>query len=286
MTVQAEAPAWFRAALAEAPLHRSVHVDATRIAYRVWGPATAPGLVLLHGGGAHAGWWDHVAPLLAGRRVVAVDLAGHGDSGRRESYDLETWARDVLGVVAAEALVRPVVVGHSLGGWVSYALAARYADRLSGVVSIDSPLNDEAPSPSRLAERDKPLRVYADPADAVATFRTVPPQDVVLPYVRAHLVPASLRPVPGGWSWAFDPRFVGRREPVRALLAAVGCPAVLLRCQHGAVSDAVTAEVRRVAGERLRVVELPAAGHHPMLDQPLALVAALRTLLAVWPPAH
>ena len=46
--------------------------------------------MLVHGGAAHSRWWDHIGPLLAdGRLVVAIDLSGHGDSARRESYSLD-----------------------------------------------------------------------------------------------------------------------------------------------------------------------------------------------------
>src|SRR3954466_14648293 len=112
-------PSWFTQALAQEPDHRDVVVAGARVAYRVWGAARAPGVVLVHGGAAHAGWWDHVAPLLSGHRVAALDLTGHGDSDRRAEYDPFLWAREVVEVAAAEDLYRPVVVGHSMGGWVA-----------------------------------------------------------------------------------------------------------------------------------------------------------------------
>ena len=82
-------PAWFTRALASAPERRDVGVDGGRVHYRAWGEPGRPGLVLVHGGAAHSGWWDHVAPLLGTHRVVAPDLSGHGDSGRREGHGLQ-----------------------------------------------------------------------------------------------------------------------------------------------------------------------------------------------------
>ena len=55
-------------------------------------------------------------------------------------------------------------------------------------------------------------------------FRTLPPQDVVLPYVREHVARGSLRRVEGGWTWKFDPDFFGRRLLLRDLLPAAGTP--------------------------------------------------------------
>jgi pimeloyl-ACP methyl ester carboxylesterase len=277
------APAWFTRALAAAPEHREVEVEGAAVRYRAWGDPAAPGLVLVHGGAAHSGWWDHVAPLLTSHRVVAPDLTGHGDSGRREVYDMRQWAREVVAVAAAEDLDRPVVVGHSMGGWVAVTVGVERGDDVAAVAFIDSPLNDQPPEESRLAERRRPRKVYPTAEDAVAHFRTLPPQDVVLPYVRAHVARESVHPVEGGWTWKFDPSFFGRRLLLRDLLPSVACPVALFRCEHGLVSEAMAAEMTRLVPGRLPVVDLPDTGHHPMLDQPLALVTGLRTLLAFWP---
>jgi pimeloyl-ACP methyl ester carboxylesterase len=279
------APSWFTGALAQQPEHRDVVVAGARVAYRAWGPAAAPGVVLVHGGAAHSGWWDHVAPLLTGHRVVALDLTGHGGSDRRAEYDPLLWAQEVAAVAAAEGLDRPVVVGHSMGGWVSVSVAVEHAAAISGVVVIDSPLNDQPPEETRLRERRRPHRVYPSQDDAVGHFRTLPPQDVVLPYVREHVGRGSLRPVEGGWTWAFDPDFFGTRLRLRDLLPGVGVPVTLLRCEHGLVSAPMAEEMVALVPGGMPVVELPDAGHHPMLDQPLTLVAVLRTLLALGPRA-
>ncbi|OMQ14825.1 alpha/beta hydrolase, partial [Modestobacter sp. VKM Ac-2676] len=51
--------------------------------------------------------------------MVALDLTGHGDSDHRTDYDPLVWAREVVAVAAATGLDRPVVIGHSMGGWVA-----------------------------------------------------------------------------------------------------------------------------------------------------------------------
>jgi pimeloyl-ACP methyl ester carboxylesterase len=278
-----DAPAWFTRALDAAPDHRDVVVAGARVHYRSWGPAGAPGVVLVHGGAAHSGWWDHVAPLLTGYRVVALDLTGHGDSDRRDAYDPLLWAREVVAVAAAEELDRPVVIGHSMGGWVAVTVGVEHPGAVAAVAFVDSPLNDQAPDEARLRERRRPHRVYPDAAEAVARFRTLPSQEVLLPFVREHVARGSLHPVEGGWTWKFDPDFFGTRLRLRDLLPQLRGPVVLLRCEHGLVGPAMATEMAGLVPAGLPVVDLPDAGHHPMLDQPLALVAALRTLLAVWP---
>jgi pimeloyl-ACP methyl ester carboxylesterase len=280
---EAGTPAWFERALAAAPQHRDVDVEGARVHYRAWGKPGHPGLVLIHGGAAHSGWWDHVAPQLTSHRVVALDLSGHGDSGRRDVYDMHLWAREVAAVAAAERLDRPVVVGHSMGGWVAVTTGVEHGDAVSAVAYIDSPLNDQPPEESRLRERQRPRRVYPTADEAVARFRTLPPQDVVLPYIRDHVARESVHRVEGGWTWKFDPTFFGNRLLLRELLPQLDCPVALFRCEYGLVSTDMAEEMQRLVPHRLPVVDLPDAGHHPMLDQPLALVTGLRTLMAFWP---
>src|SRR5690349_7020121 len=108
------APRWFVEAIEKRPQRHSVIAEGASISYRVWGEPGRPGLVLVHGGAAHSGWWDHIGPLLTSHRVAALDLSGHGDSDRRPSYSMDLWAKEVAAVCAAEQLVRPVVIGHSM----------------------------------------------------------------------------------------------------------------------------------------------------------------------------
>jgi pimeloyl-ACP methyl ester carboxylesterase len=278
-------PAWFTRAVGRRPDRRAVEVDGVPIHYRAWGDRTAPALVLVHGGGAHSGWWDHIAPQLGGHRVMALDLSGHGDSGRRTSYDMSAWAREIVAVASAEGPDRPIVVGHSMGGRAAVAAAVEHEDRVQAVVYIDTPINRVDRDEDRLLEEKRPHRAYPTVEEAVARFRTLPPQDVCLPYVREHIARESLAPVDGGWAWKFD-RAVFRRPPtLQELLPRLTRPAAFLRCERGLVTPAMVREMARLAPGPLPVVEIPEAGHHPMLDRPLSLVTALRTLLALWRPA-
>jgi pimeloyl-ACP methyl ester carboxylesterase len=94
--------------------------------------AVGGGLVFVHGGGgAHAHWRTHVAAAFASEfRVAAIDLSGHGDSGHRGRYVPEQWADEVV-AVAGDAGIDgpPVVIGHSMGGFVTIVTAARHGRR-------------------------------------------------------------------------------------------------------------------------------------------------------------
>ena len=71
-----DAPAWFQAAIADLPERSTVTVQGAPIETLAWGRAGDPGLLLLHGNGAHADWFSFIAPQLkAGRRVWTANAA-------------------------------------------------------------------------------------------------------------------------------------------------------------------------------------------------------------------
>ncbi len=290
MTLESEAdaalpPAWFTEALAAPVTEGTASLDGVPIAYRTWGGHAERGIVLVHGGGAHSRWWDHIAPLLsAERRVIAIDLSGHGDSGRRESYSFDAWAREVLAVTADAGLATPpVVIGHSMGGIVTLRLAATSGSRIEGAVIIDSPLRDPAPE-ERAAQRQRvfrQLRRYPTREAILARFRPVPDQPV-LRYVADHVAAMSIRQVDGGWTWKWDPGVFNSRGTPAEPLTKLDCRAALFRAEHGILSAEMSDRIYDRLGRVAPVIEIPVAGHHIMLDQPIALVAALRTLLSDW----
>jgi pimeloyl-ACP methyl ester carboxylesterase len=284
----ADAPAWFRDALAAPRSEHRVDVAGASIHYLRWGDRHKPGLVLVHGGAAHAQWWSFLAPLLTRQYdVVALDLSGHGDSDRRDEYPRRIWADEVRGVIAHAAFPgRPVVIGHSMGGLVSIVAASIYGDELAGAIIVDAPVRRPDPESEEgtVGKSFRNPKVYPTLEQAVAHFRLVPPQPSTA-YVLDYIARTSLRQVDGGWSWKFDPRVFIKfsREKMSEHLASVRCRVALLRGEQSIVVPPQTSEymvelLRRGAP----LVEIPEAHHHLILDQPIAFIAAVRALLADW----
>lgn len=284
-------PGWFDRALAVPFSQEEVKVDGCSIRSLAWGEPDRRGLVFVHGGGAHAHWWTHVAATFAAEfRVVAIDLSGHGDSGHRDAYALDQWTDEVVAVAETTQIDGlPIVIGHSMGGFVTIATAARHGDRVDGVIVCDSPVAELDPEISayHLREAFGRPRTYPDLDDAVAHFRTVPAQehylDCVIDFVARH----SLKEVTGGWQWKFDRRIfeqfgAGMRSVAAPYLEDVSCRLALLRSEYGLVTPDIGASMYERLGRVTPVIEIPEAGHHAMLDQPLILLTALRTLLADW----
>lgn len=281
-------PGWFADALAEAPEHREAEVAGGAIHLRCWGRPGTPGVVLVHGGSAHSGWWDHIAPFLATtHRVVALDLSGHGDSAVRARYPVEGWADEVIAAAEAGGIAgRPYIVGHSMGGRITGVVGARHPQAVAGLVIIDSPFQE--PSAEAIAgQLGRPPKFYPTRDEICRRFRTVPEQDVMLPYVARHVAEESVRNTGDGWIWKFDPdmvrkRLVDGRIPPLGPLRTADTRVLYIRCERGLVDRTRAAEIARLFERCATVVELAGAGHHPMMDQPLALVATLRTALAQW----
>ncbi len=128
-------------------------------------------------------------------------------------------------------------------------------------------------------------KTYATLEEALEHFHLVPPQPCENNFIVRHIARHSLRRVDGRWQWKFDPRiFVNvTPTPMSDFLASVRCRVAILR---GELSDLVPPEIGEYMYELLDrnapIVEIPQAHHHVPLDQPLALLAAVRALLADW----
>jgi pimeloyl-ACP methyl ester carboxylesterase len=295
------APRWFTEVTQLRPESRFVSVEGARIHYLNWGDPSKPGLLLVHGNAAHAHWWSFIAPFLArDHHVVAMDLSGMGDSdwrvpqGGASAYSMELFAAEELAVLEDAGLFAhskpPVIAAHSFGGFVTMKAAATFGKRLSGVVIMDSPVNPPSRAGAPAAHKPHPHRIYPSLAAAMARFRLMPPQICENLYLLDWVARHSLKEVAGvngepGFTWKFDPA-IWRHFAIgdtSALLKSTRCRVAVFRGEHSAlVPPQVGADVFNLLDRAAPVVEIPEAQHHIMLDQPLALVSSLRTLLADW----
>ncbi|MGX8904519.1 alpha/beta fold hydrolase [Streptomyces netropsis] len=240
----------------------------------VWGEASSPPLVLLHGGGQTRHAWHRTGPRLAtlGWRVVAPDLRGHGTSqwSADGDYDLGLFAEDVRALVAALGS-RPVLIGASLGG-LSALLAAGEAPRaaIRALVLVDVAHRPDPHGVRRIVDfmRHRPDG-FASPGEAAAT-------------VSAHLphrprtddaegIRKNLRRHGDRWVWHWDPRlldsFEGRTDPpgmAERLLAAARHADVPILLVRGGISDVVREDIAEQFCDRVpqaRRVDVADAGH-------------------------
>ena len=301
------APAWFTAALADAPERRFIEVEGAKLELLTWGEVGKPGLLLLHGARAHADWWSFIAPFFAkSYRVAALSWSGMGRSDWRDSYSADLLCREALAAIAAGGLDngsdKPLVVAHSFGGWIGMYLAAHYGERLKAMVVLDSGVRPpkDPDAPPRAAPRPaRPNRVYATLQDALAHFRLAPTQPCDNPYILDYIAREALKPAPladgsgaQGWTWRFDPYLLAKipktfQQEIAAALPAAACPLALIWGDRSALMEGRFLEYTlAVSPPGTPKIAMPQAAHHLFLDQPLGFVASLRSLFAAWPGAH
>ena len=298
-------PRWFADALASEPEVSWHVVQGARIETLAWGERGAPGLLLLHGKMAHAHWWSFIAPFFVRtHRVVALSFAGMGGSDWRDAYSTPLMADEAIAVARAcglfEAARRPVVVGHSFGGFVALSCAQQHGQRLGGVFALDMPLMSREQRQARVrpslrqAIALRPTKLYPSLSSALARFRFAPEQPCENLYIADHIARTSLKQVASSdgtgvaWTWRFDPKVapVGPGNAARAL-AEAACPvAIGWGADSALVTPGVARHVCELAGPAAPCIEIPAARHHVMVDQPLALVSALRVSRCKAPPGR
>lgn len=245
--------------------------------------------MLVHGGFAHAHWWDFIAPLfLEEYCVAAVDLSGMGDSGHRPKYTGELFAKEVMAVcVDAGFSNRPFVAGHSFGGYVALQAGALYGQDLGGIVMVDFPIRP--PELQRQHEASRPLvrkkEIYPQLENALARFRLIPEQPCDNRFILQHIARHSIAQVQGGWAWKFDDQVFSDFElgNIRENVEKISCPmAVIYGDQSALFPPEVIDYMTGLLAPRIPMVALAGAHHHLFLEQPLAFVETLRNLLKRW----
>ena len=166
---------------------------------------------------------------------------GTATAAAATSYDMETWAREVIAVAEHACLPEPpIIVAHSMGGWVGLTVAADHADDLAGLILLDSMVQRADPEveAARVGVAFGPLHTYPS-----ARSRARPVPDRSRPTDDAAVRQGSRRRasrcarLPGGWTWKFDPRIFERRAvPHGDMLQRIRCRVSLFRAEHGLVS--------------------------------------------------
>ena len=283
-------PDWFRRALGAPYETGAVAHNGVDLAWKAWGERGDPAIVLIHGGTAHKGWWDAIGPFLAqqGRRVIAPDLAGMGESGWRDVYTMEDHAEDVRAAAEASGAFengKPIMVGHSFGGFVTLKAATTYGAELKASIILDSPIR----KPEKQREGSPPRRggrVYSDLPTALERFRLLPEQPCENLWLIDHIARGSLKQVDTGYTWYFDPDLWAkltyqRRDPEEAA-ANLKCPLAFMRGAQSVLMGAETWDYMQSVFTRSPFVTVPETRHHLILDDPLAVTAAIDALTEGW----
>ena len=254
--------------------------DGVPIAYEVrgQGPTT---LVFVHGWSCDRNYWRHQMAAFQGEyRVVAVDLAGHGASGKgRTDWSIPTFANDVAAVVRAVDARNVVLIGHSLGGPVALEAGLLVPDRVIGVIGVEAFYDAMAdPGFAKVVDQLRPnfkagTRAFvrkamflpttpAPLADSISDAMAASPPEIALPAIDSLLA----------WS----------KDRQAATASALKAPTGLIMVTGGGAASAKFQRARE-GRPSLGVEEVPGTGHFLMLEVPSAFNARLREM---WSRIH
>jgi pimeloyl-ACP methyl ester carboxylesterase len=112
--------------------------DGVKIQLVVW-EGKGKEILCVHGITANSRFWDCLASALAPRhRVIAMDLRGRGLSDKpRTGYSIKHHCKDIAALMDDQGLERPVIMGHSLGAFISLVFAAQYPERVDRLLLVD-----------------------------------------------------------------------------------------------------------------------------------------------------
>lgn len=247
--------------------------DGVAIHYTVAGDGPVA-LVFIHGWSCDGTYWNgQVAAFAPQYRVVTVDLAGHGRSGReRQEWSMPAFGQDVRAVVEKLDLKRVVLVGHSMGGYVAVAAANAMPGRVVAVIGIDTMQNvDRVVTPEMLAplvagmQADFPgftkqfvAQMFPAGGDSALAARTAAAMAAAPPAIAIPAFQAI---------FAYDIKggFAGFKGPIREI---------------NSDRNPTNLEGNRKYAPDFDAVILKGCGHFPQLERPAEFDATLAKVIA------
>ncbi len=301
-------PTWFKQAIAQPGESRRLPFRGRHIHTLHWKPhQKAPGIVLLHGNGAHARWFDFIAPLLFPQyHIVALDLPGMGDSDWLEHYSREIMAEAVIETVRQSGFdSKPALVAHSFGGMIGVVASHLYGNELAATLICDYISPPPEYHEEWYSDRDNspPTRVYKTKEEALQRFRLMPEQPCENEFIIDYIGDLSIRDLnhddgiirddrrEDGFTWKFDNNIYDGFVVGADLAEKWQALKMPLAYMFGGLSHnddtrdfqqpKIAEHVRKVRPD-IPFYEVPGARHHIMLDRPHAFAASIATQMEQW----
>lgn len=315
-----KSPSWFQRSIEYPCLDKLIEVNNCPINYRYWGDKQKdlPELIFIHGNGAHLHWWDFIAPAFAPEfNIAALDLSGAGDSGHRQTYTSELFAKEVMAVASDAKMSSPILVGHSFGGTIARITTWLHQDQLKGLVIVDSTLTN------RIGRRISPrqprgnIRFYNSPEEAMLRFRLRPTQPCENKYLLDHIARHSIKQTENGWCFKSDQALFSKmqfskmqfskiqagadttnqktlqqktakqKEPEEeqefpdslSMVKSIEKPVALIYGDKSRFFDLETVRLAKSVIQPELLCQITDAHHHLFLDQPLSFIDTLRSVL-------
>jgi pimeloyl-ACP methyl ester carboxylesterase len=286
------------------PKDRSIDVRGLKIHYLEWGEPSGEPLILIHGFLDHARSWEPFVRALKKKSgapawIVAPDCRGHGDSGWVGAggyYHFADYVWDLDGLVESLDVPKTTLMGHSMGGTVSFLYTGAYPDKVRKLVLAEG----IGPLPMRFT--DAPTRMERWLADLKALSRRKIAEYPTLEKAAERLIRANSRLKPdlalelarwgmkrndgGNWVWKFDPLHrTMAPQPFYSGQAVeffrrIECPVLLVHGSESRQTRRPDMEERLEAIAHHSVVEVGNAGHMVHHDNPERLAEVVTEFLS------
>jgi pimeloyl-ACP methyl ester carboxylesterase len=254
---------------------------------RQWGPNNPHSVVCMHGLTQNGAIFEELGQRLAtqGHSVIAVDLRGHGDSGREPPWNADTQVEDVLETLDAQGVERATWIGHSFGGRLAAMLASREPDRTEALALLDPGLVVDPDVALSSAETERLDWSFATADGAVNALLSndlmvAPPHDVVRAFVEKDLQKGP----DGRYRFQFSPSavVVAWSELTLPLPPIARAPTLLLLGTVSLTHSIHQDQYREALGDLLTEVVVP-NGHNVLWEAPAETIGAIEEFLSRLP---
>jgi pimeloyl-ACP methyl ester carboxylesterase len=254
-----------------------------------YGGEGKPPMLFVHGGSAHAHWWDFVAPaFIDDFHVLALDLRGHGESQWPEEWQYSSlhYVSDLEQIIDNWGLGAPVLIGHSMGAHTVLVYASRNSRKLRAMIAIDTPPDYSRQSVEFLRTYAvKPPRRFESREEAISSFKVLPRETLARKEILTYIAGHTYKQIEdGSWTHKLDRRTL-TREPLQVWdqLSQIECPALIVKVTKSPVLDIEAARKMVAKLPKGQLTQVDDSYHHVMFDNPVALIAELKKFTATLP---
>ena len=226
-------------------------------------------------------WQPQIEALAKNYRVIAPDLRGHGESSAPAGvYAMDTFAEDLQALIAERKCGPVVLVGHSMGGYLSFAFYRKFPQSVRALVLFCTRATADSEEGkivrenlAQRAEREGPAAVAEQMLPKMLAASAAARPDLV-EQVRQIMLSTSLNGLTGSL------RGMAARPSSLELLPKINVPTLVVAGEHDAIIPAAESAALAAAIPHAELAVIPGAGHLASLENPDAVIATLRAFLA------
>lgn len=226
-------------------------------------------------------WQPQIEALVKNYRVIAPDLRGHGESSAPAGvYSMDGFAEDLQALIAERKCGPVVLVGHSMGGYLSFAFYRKYPQSVRALILFCTRATADSEEGkivrenlAQRAEREGPVAVAEQMLPKMLAASAAARLDLV-EQVRQIILSTSLNGLTGSL------RGMAARSSSVELLPQINVPTLVVAGEHDAIIPTAESTALAAAIPHAELAVIPEAGHLASLENPDAVIATLRAFLA------